>query len=84
MPPLWIAADDYALACYTLPMEDTQREQSQVATDRDSSRLAATGSDTDYTLSLEEAAEQYANAGHPRTLRSLQRYCAPATSTPTS
>ena len=26
-------------------------------------------------MSLEEAAELYARAGHPRTLRSLQRYC---------
>ena len=39
------------------------------------SRPAATGSDTDYTLSLEEVSDRYAKAGHPRTLRSLQRYC---------
>jgi hypothetical protein len=44
-------------------------------TSPDLSRLAATGSDTDYTLSLEEVSERYARAGHPRTLRSLQRYC---------
>ena len=30
----------------------------------------------DYTLSLEEVAQRYAEAGHPRTLRTLQRYCA--------
>ena len=41
----------------------------------DMSRPAATGSDTDYTLSLEEVSDRYAKAGHPRTLRSLQRYC---------
>jgi hypothetical protein len=29
----------------------------------------------DYTLSLEEVSERYARAGHPRTLRTLQRYC---------
>ena len=30
----------------------------------------------DYTLSLEEVAQLYAKAGHPRTLRTLQRYSA--------
>ena len=45
------------------------------ATIHDTSRLAATGSDTDYILSLEEVSDRYAKAGHPRTLRSLQRYC---------
>ncbi len=46
------------------------------ATSRDLSRPDATYNDTDFTLSLEEVAERYARAGHPRTLRSLQRYCA--------
>ena len=46
-----------------------------VATSRDMSRPVATDNDTDYSLSLEEVAERYARAGHPRTLRSLQRYC---------
>jgi hypothetical protein len=41
----------------------------------DMSRPVATGGNTDYTLSLEEVSERYARAGHPRTLRSLQRYC---------
>ena len=45
-------------------------------TNRDQPRLAATGRDNDYTLSLEEVAERYAKAGHARTLRTLQRYCA--------
>jgi hypothetical protein len=44
-------------------------------TSPDLSRPAATGSDTDYTLSLDEVSERYARAGHPRTLRTLQRYC---------
>jgi hypothetical protein len=47
-----------------------------VAPGRDSSRQAATDNDTDFSLSLEEVAERYERAGHPRTLRSLQRYCA--------
>ena len=45
------------------------------ATSHDMSRQAATDPDTEFTLPLEEAAAMYARAGHPRTLRSLQRYC---------
>ena len=45
------------------------------ATGPDKSRPAATSGDTDYTLSLDEVSDRYAKAGHPRTLRSLQRYC---------
>jgi hypothetical protein len=48
------------------------------ATGRDTSRQAATRRDNEFTLSLEEVAERYARAGHPRTLRTLQRYCAGA------
>src|SRR5581483_8828512 len=45
-------------------------------TDRDLPRPAATTSDnSDFTLSIEEVAERYAKAGHPRTIRTLQRYC---------
>lgn len=36
---------------------------------------AATTDDTDFTLSIEEVAGRYSAAGHPRTLRTLQRYC---------
>ena len=39
-------------------------------------RQAATSPDSDYTLSIEEASERYERAGHPRTHRSIQRYCA--------
>lgn len=46
-----------------------------VAPGRDLSRRDATDKDTDFSPSLEEAAERYERAGHPRTLRSLQRYC---------
>ena len=48
----------------------------EISTSHDLSRPVATGNDTDYTLSLEEISERYARAGHPRTLRTLQRYCA--------
>ena len=47
-----------------------------VAPGRDTSRQDATDNDTDFSLSLEEVAERYERTGHPRTLRSLQRYCA--------
>src|SRR6202008_4866112 len=30
----------------------------------------------EYTLSIDEALERYQHAGHPRTARSVQRYCA--------
>ncbi len=41
----------------------------------DLSRQAAASLD-EYSLSIEEAASRYEHAGHPRTLRSIQRYCA--------
>jgi len=41
----------------------------------DPSRQAATSPDQ-YSLSIEEVAKRYEHAGHPRTLRSIQRYCA--------
>lgn len=42
----------------------------------DEPRPAATPPDAEYAMSLDEVAERYARAGHPRTLRTLQRYCA--------
>jgi len=42
----------------------------------DMSRQVATTPDSDFTLSIDEALEQYARAGLPRTPRSIQRYCA--------
>ena len=42
----------------------------------DLSRHAATTPDSEYTLSIDEALERYDHAGHPRTARSVQRYCA--------
>jgi hypothetical protein len=46
------------------------------ATGHDTPRQAATSGDNDFTLSIEEVSERYARAGHPRTIRTLQRYCA--------
>ena len=43
--------------------------------DTDPSRQAATSPDQ-YTLTIEEAAVRYEHAGHPRTIRTIQRYCA--------
>lgn len=42
----------------------------------DPSRPVATSPDSEYTLSIEDAAALYERAGHPRTDRSIQRYCA--------
>src|SRR5438067_12466184 len=44
--------------------------------DDDLSRQDATSPDSEYTLSIDEALERYDHAGHPRTPRSVQRYCA--------
>jgi hypothetical protein len=41
----------------------------------DLSRQAATSPD-DHTLTIEDALARYEHAGHPRTPRSIQRYCA--------
>jgi hypothetical protein len=45
-------------------------------TTTDPSRLVATSSDSDFTLTIEDALALYAEAGIPRTPRSIQRYCA--------
>lgn len=42
----------------------------------DLSQPAATIPDSEYTLSIDDAAARYEHAGHPRTPRSIQRYCA--------
>src|ERR1700690_2329645 len=42
----------------------------------DESRPVATTPDSEFTLSIEEAALRYEHAGPPRTDRSIQRYCA--------
>ena len=40
------------------------------------SRTDANGDEQAFTLTVEEAAELYARAGFPRTLRAIQKYCA--------
>lgn len=42
----------------------------------DLSRQDATSNDRDYSLSIDDVLERYEQAGHPRTTRSVQRYCA--------
>src|SRR4051795_8618547 len=42
----------------------------------DQLRPVATSSDSEYSLSIEDALSLYARAGLPRTLRTIQRYCA--------
>ena len=42
----------------------------------DPSRPVATKDDSEFTLTIDQALENYAKAGHPRTPRSVQRYCA--------
>ena len=42
----------------------------------DTSRPVATSSDSDFTLTIEDALALYTEAGIPRTPRSIQRYCA--------
>src|SRR6266568_4068374 len=42
----------------------------------DQPRQTAASSDTEYSLSIEDAAALYERAGLPRTIRTIQRYCA--------
>src|SRR5437660_3315723 len=42
----------------------------------DQPRPVATTPDNEYSLSIEDAAAMYERAGLPRTLRTIQRYCA--------
>lgn len=61
----------HADATLSIMTFDEARQQSP-----DLSRQDATSIDSDYTLSIDEAAMLYEHAGHPRTPRSIQRYCA--------
>ena len=40
----------------------------------DQSRPVA--NDHEFTITVEQAADRYARAGHPRTIRAIQKYCA--------
>ena len=48
----------------------------QPMTTNDQPRLVATASDSEFTLTIDDALSLYAEAGIPRTPRSVQRYCA--------
>lgn len=54
---------------------DNSQRQSAAASD-DRSRRATATHGNDYSLSVEDASVLYEQAGHPRTPRSIQRYCA--------
>ncbi|HVC51001.1 MAG TPA: hypothetical protein VND87_03165 [Stellaceae bacterium] len=54
--------------------DDNPRQEG--ATSPDLSRHAATGDDSEYSISIEDALALYEAAGLPRTMRSIQRYCA--------
>jgi hypothetical protein len=54
-----------------MPTEDRPSK-----TGHDTPRSAATDRDNEFILSIEEVSERYAKARHPRTIRTLQRYCA--------
>src|SRR5712691_8521848 len=41
----------------------------------DQPRPAAPSDEHSFLLSVEEAADRYAAAGHPRTIRAIQKYC---------
>lgn len=43
---------------------------------RDMARFDATNGDNQYSLTIEEVAQRYEAAGFPRSIRTLQRYCA--------
>ncbi len=59
---LGITSEAWNELSYHVVMDDQPRQN---ATSRD-----------DYSLTIEEAALRYEHAGHPRTIRSIQRYCA--------
>jgi len=42
----------------------------------DHTRPSANGSEHEFALTIDEAADRYTAAGHPRTIRALQKYCA--------
>src|SRR5882672_937821 len=54
----------------------TDEPRQEAATSTDLARHAATTSNSDYSLSIEDALARYEQAGVPRTPRSIQRYCA--------
>jgi hypothetical protein len=55
-------------------IDDEQRHEA--TPDTDLSRQVATTPDTEFTWTIDDAGAAYEHAGHPRTPRSIQRYCA--------
>lgn len=53
----------------------TNMSDEQSASGREQPRPAANADEHSYLLSVEEAADRYAAAGHPRTIRAIQKYC---------
>lgn len=53
--------------------DDSERQAG--ATDSDQPRLAPTTPDSEYSLTIEEVGDLYAQAGLARDLRTIQRYC---------
>src|SRR4051794_31139053 len=53
--------------------DDTERQAG--VTDPDRPRLATTSPDNEFSLSIEEVGDIYAQAGLARDLRTIQRYC---------
>ena len=47
----------------------------QPASGHEQPRPAANTDEHSFLLSVEEAADRYAAAGHPRTIRAIQKYC---------
>jgi hypothetical protein len=68
-----------AILTDVLALGDNRRKGSTsraiISTMDDMSRQGATSPD-DYTLTIDDAAIRYEHAGHPRTTRTIQRYCA--------
>src|SRR5262245_62063013 len=69
----WFFGDNARIPCNFC--YDADMPNDLAATGHDAPRPAATSGDNDFTLAIEEVAERYAKAGHPRTIRTLQRYC---------
>jgi hypothetical protein len=55
---------------------DDDEPRHEAPTGIDLPRPVAISADSEYTLTIDEAGHAYEGAGHPRTPRSIQRYCA--------
>jgi hypothetical protein len=69
-----VGISDFPIARASYDQRDDKERPA--ATTGDVSRPVATSSDSNYSLSIEDALARYEAAGIPRTRRSVQRYCA--------